>query len=123
MVPQGSILSPTLHSMFINDSSQIPRVYLILPDNDTWKYSRYCKRVYVPKNLQRCLSSMNTRCEPRNTQINEDHSQVVGLSHRFRPAEAFRALNGGHTPSLNNLKYLGVISDKKIVQYMHIEMI
>jgi hypothetical protein len=84
---------------------------------------RYRKQVYVPRNLQRCLSSMNTWCEPRNIQINEDHSQVVSFSHRLRPAKAFRALNERRTPFVNNSKYLGVTSDKKVMQDMHTEMI
>jgi hypothetical protein len=29
-VPQGSVLSPTLHNMYINDAPQIPAVYLAL---------------------------------------------------------------------------------------------
>jgi hypothetical protein len=47
-VPQGSVLSPTFTVYtYINDTSQIPGVYLGLVAGDTCIYATVCKEVYV----------------------------------------------------------------------------
>jgi hypothetical protein len=46
-VLQGSILSPTLYSIFINDTPQTPGVYLGLFADDTSKYMRWITRRIV----------------------------------------------------------------------------
>jgi hypothetical protein len=62
---------------------------------------------------------MSTRFNSWNIQIYEDHSQAVIFSQSVRPAMALRALNERHIPFVNNLKYLGVTSDKKVTYDMH----
>jgi hypothetical protein len=48
-VPQFSVLFPTLNSMYINDTTETPGVYLA-----------YRKEGYVLRKLQRSLSSIET---------------------------------------------------------------
>jgi hypothetical protein len=55
-----------------------------------------------------------------NIKINEDK---IYFPHRIRPYESLLTLNGRNTPFVNNVKYLGVIFDKKITWRSHIEMI
>jgi hypothetical protein len=55
--------------------------------------------------------------------INEDKTQAIYFSHRLRPPESLLTLNGRNIPFVNNVKYLGVIFDKKITWRPHIEMI
>jgi hypothetical protein len=38
-MPQGSVLSPTLYNMYINDAPQTPGVYLTLFTDDTSLYA------------------------------------------------------------------------------------
>jgi hypothetical protein len=59
-VPQGSILSPTLYSLYTNDTPQTPGVYLGLFADDTCiqVYATDCKEDYVLRKLKRGLSAI-----------------------------------------------------------------
>jgi hypothetical protein len=74
-VPQGSILSPTLYNIYMNDSPQTPGVYLALFADDTCLYATDREEGFVVRKLQRGLSSMKTWCERWNIKINEDKTQ------------------------------------------------
>jgi hypothetical protein len=52
-LPQGSVLSPTLHSLCINDKAQTLGVYLALFADDTCLYSTDREEGYVIRKLQR----------------------------------------------------------------------
>jgi hypothetical protein len=58
-----------------------------------------------------------------NIKMNEDKTQAIYFSHRIRPPESLLTLNGRNIPFVNNVKYLGVIFDKKITWRPHIEII
>jgi hypothetical protein len=122
-VPQGSILAPTLNSLYINDAPQSPDVHLALFADDTCIYSSDRKEAYVLRKLQRGLTLMELWCGRWNTKINEDKSQAIYFSHRSRPVGACLTLNGWNIPSVSNVKYLGVIFDRKITWRLHLEMI
>jgi hypothetical protein len=51
-VPQGSILSPTLYRIYINDMPQTPGVYLSLFADDNSVYAADHKEGYIPGKLQ-----------------------------------------------------------------------
>jgi hypothetical protein len=59
-VSQGSVLSPTLYSMYINDAPQTPGVYLSLFAYDTCLYATDRKEGFVVTKLQRGFSSLET---------------------------------------------------------------
>jgi hypothetical protein len=75
VVPQGSVLPPTLYNMYINDAPQTPGVYIALIADDTCMYATDRKKHFVVRKFQRGLSSMETRCERWNIKINEDKSR------------------------------------------------
>jgi hypothetical protein len=54
----GSVLSPTLHIMYINDIPQTPGAYLTLFAGDTCMYATDRKEGYVLRKLQRGLNSL-----------------------------------------------------------------
>jgi hypothetical protein len=58
-----------------------------------------------------------------NIKINKNKTQAIYFSHRIRPPESLLALNGWNIPFVNNVKYLGVIFDRKITWTLHIKMI
>jgi hypothetical protein len=80
------------------------------------------KRVMFLESLQRGLSAIET-CECWNIKINEDKTQAIYFSHRFRPPEAHLALSVRNIPFVNYVKYLGVIFDKRITWRLHKEII
>jgi hypothetical protein len=52
-VPQGSVLSPTLNNLYINDTPQTIGVNLALFADDTCLYETERKEGYVLRKLQR----------------------------------------------------------------------
>jgi hypothetical protein len=53
----------------------------------------------------------------------EQKAQSIYFSHILRPSKAHLTLNGPNIPFVNQIKYLGVIFDKKITWRSHIEII
>jgi hypothetical protein len=122
-VPQGSVLSPTLYNMYINDAPQTHGVHLALFADDTCLYATDRKEGFIVRKLQRGLSSMETWCERWNIKINEDKTQGIYFSHSRRPPVSHLTLNGRNIPFVNSVKYLGVIFDRKVTWRLHTQMI
>jgi hypothetical protein len=110
-VPQGSVLSPTLSNLFINDMPQTPGVSLGLFADDTCIYATDRKEGYVSESCSEVSSAIELWCERWNIKINEDKTQAIYFSHRLRPPETHLTLNGRNIPFVNHVKYLGVIFD------------
>jgi hypothetical protein len=70
--------------------------------------------IYLRK-LQRGLNSMVEWSKRWNIRINEDKTQAIYFSHKIRPSESFLTINGQNIKFVNNVKYLGVIFDGKIL--------
>jgi hypothetical protein len=71
-VTQGSVLSSTLYSIYVNDTPQTPGVYLGLFADDTYIYIYVCDR-----KMQRGFTSVNTWFERWNIKTNGDKYQGV----------------------------------------------
>jgi hypothetical protein len=122
-VTQGSVLSPTLYSLYINDTSQTLGVYLALFTDDTYLYSTDHEVGFVLRKFQRSLTAMESWCERWNIKNNKEKTQAICFSHRPTLVEDFITLNGRQIPFSNHVKYLSVIFDKKLYgNYTH-EMI
>jgi hypothetical protein len=121
-VPQGSVLSPTLFNMYINDTPQAISVHLAFFADDTCLYATERKEGYVLRKLQRGFNSMVEWSKSWNIKINEDKTQAIYFSHRIRLPESL-TINGQNIPFVNNVKYLGVIFDRKITWGLHIKTI
>jgi hypothetical protein len=122
-VPQGSVLSPTLFNLYINDAPQTHGVHLALFADDTCLYATDRKEGFCGRKLERGLTSMETWCERWNIRINEDMTQGVYFSHSRRSPESYLTLNEINIPFVNNAKFLGVIFDKKITWRLQIVVI
>jgi hypothetical protein len=83
---------------------------------------RHHKEGYILRKLQRGLSAIEMWCECWNIKINEDKTWAFYFSHRLRPPEAHHTLNGWNIPFINDVKFLGVVFDKRITRRLHIEM-
>jgi hypothetical protein len=66
---------------------------------------------------------MSAWCERRNIKINEEKTQAIYFSRQRRPPDSLLTLNGRKIPFVNNVKYLGVIFDKRITWSLHVETI
>jgi hypothetical protein len=76
-VPQGSVLSPTLFNMYINDIPQATWVHLALFAADTCLYTTERKEGYVLRKLQCGLNSVEEWAKRWNIKINEDKTQAI----------------------------------------------
>jgi hypothetical protein len=76
-VPQGSVLSPTLFNMYINDTLQTICAHLALFADDACLYATECKQGYVIRKLQHGLNSMAEWSKHWNVKINEDKTQAI----------------------------------------------
>jgi hypothetical protein len=84
-VPQGSILAPTLYSLYIKDIPQTPGVQLALFADDTCMNVTERKEGYVLIKLQCGLTAIEAWCERWNIKINEDKTQAIYFSHIRAP--------------------------------------
>jgi hypothetical protein len=98
-------------------------VHLGLFADDTCLYATDCKEGYVLRKLQLGLNSMVEWSKRWNIRINEDKMQAIYFSHRIRPPESLLTINGQNVPFVTNVKYLGVIFDRKIAWGLHIKTI
>jgi hypothetical protein len=123
-VPQGSVLlSPTLYSRYTY-KWYAPNTWC-LSRSLCWRHLYICarpQRGFFLRKLQRGLSAIDTWGERWNIQINEHQIHAIYFSHRFRLPEAHLTLNEQNIPSVNHVKYLGVIFDKRITRRLHTEM-
>jgi hypothetical protein len=122
-VPQGSVLSPTLHKLYINDTTQTSSENLTLFADDTCLYATDRKEGYVLRKIQRGLNSIAAWYERWNIKTNEDKTRAIYFSHRRGPPDSLLTLNRRNIPFVNNVKYLGVIFDKRMTWSLNIEMI
>jgi hypothetical protein len=124
-VPQGSVLSPTLYNLYINDIPQTAGVNLALFADDTCLYATDRIEGYVLRKIQHGLNCMMDWCERWNIKINEEKTRAIYFTHRNRPPNSPHSLtlNGRNIPFVNSVKYLGVIFDKGMTWRLHIEMI
>jgi hypothetical protein len=93
-VPHGSVLSPTLYNIYVNDLPQPQGVHYALFADDTCLYATDRIQGFILRNLQRGLSSIEAWCERRSIKINEDKTQGSYFSHRRRPPVSRLTLNG-----------------------------
>jgi hypothetical protein len=122
-VPQGSVLSPTLYNLYINDTPQTIGVNLALITDDTCLYATERKEGYVSRKVQRGLNSMSAWCERWNIKINGGKTHAIYFTRRRRPPDSILTLNGRNIPFVNSVKYLGVIFEERMTWRLHIENI
>jgi hypothetical protein len=92
-VPQGSVLSPTLNNLYINDTPQATGVNLALFADDTCLYATERKEDWILRNLQRALHSMAAWRKRWNIKSNAERARAIYFFHQITPSKTTLTLN------------------------------
>jgi hypothetical protein len=66
---------------------------------------------------------MATWCESWNIKINEDKTRAIYFTYRNRPPDSLLTLNERNIPFVKNVKYVGLIFDKRMTWKLHVQII
>ena len=121
-VPQGSIISPTLFNLKINSINKC-----FLQNFDPSLYVNDFLILYSPKNLnsiqtklQLCLQNLKVWCNENSFKFSTSKTVCVHFtkSRKLHPDPELY-LNGHKIPIVNQVKFLGVILDRKLTFLPH----
>lgn len=123
-VPQGSSLSPMLYNIFTADIPIPKRCDVALFADDTAIYKAGIKPIAIIKILENSLRLLNNYFSKWKIKLNGSKSQAIFFTNRrarrFLPDREIRLQSTNITWS-NEVKYLGLLLDKKLLFKNHID--
>lgn len=125
-LPQGSVLSPTLYSIFISDFVKPKSVDIALYADDTCLISSAKSSNVITRRLNKSFIQISKYFYKWKIKINEGKTQAIifpfNNSAKRIPSERLQFNNTTINYS-NQVKYLGVIMDQKLIYQHHINSI
>ena len=121
-VPQGSVISPTLFNLYINDIPQDPQTQLYLYADDTAIASQSLFPSRAVRAVNRHLETLEAWFRLWNLKANPPKSQAIMFSRNRRSPKhlKFLTLAGSKIPWTKYVKYLGITLDKELRWNRHI---
>lgn len=119
-IPQGSVLSPTLFILYVNDLPTIPRILTAQFADDTvlMAYSRRMNAAVI--RLQRQVTLIEKWARDNLIKINADKTQAVMFTRRRPDLRDRIRIHNVNIPWSTQVRYLGVILDNKLTFKPHI---
>jgi hypothetical protein len=108
--------------MYTNYNPQTPRVYQVFFADDTFMYATD-RSVIFPESCSAVSIQLRRGVRTGTLKSIKVKLGPSYFSHRLTPPEVRLTLNGRNIPFVNDVKYLGVIFDKRITWRLHKEMI
>lgn len=128
-VPQGSVLSPLLFSLFINDIPRTPQIELALFADDTALYHSGYHAGYVIRALQRAAKALGDWFARWRIEVNPEKSAAVYFTRgHFNSKTPKRrlipiTLYDRPIPWEKTVKYLGVTLDRRMSFAPHVKRV
>lgn len=123
-LPQGSILSPTLYALYTSDFKASKTIDVAYYADDTALLTSSKLTSALLKKMEKSLVSCSKYFTKWKIKINDDKTQAIifpyNKSPKRTPSRQLR-FNNNHINIKNQVKYLGVIFDKKLLFRPHIE--
>lgn len=120
-VPQGSVLAPTLFSLFINDIPKCPGVKEFLYADDVAFTSKHWLLRIATRQVQQACTKFSDWCEGNGLILNASKCQATIFSRKRLIFDTIPKLEiqNYHIPWSAEIKYLGVQFDKNLRWHMH----
>lgn len=122
-VPQGSILSPLLYSLYTADLPDLPHAFLGTYADDTAIATSSRDPRLIHTHLQNCLNSLTDYFEKWKIDINPDKCQAVFFTRRRPHLPDNLELHNVVIPWRPQAPYLGVLLDSRLRWNPHIQSV
>lgn len=121
-VPQGSVISPILFLIAINDLNLSGmQVSIFADDTAIWKAGRNIK--YIKRQVQRAINDLETWCDQWGFKVSKAKTKVI-LFHRKKCKEPIDIyFQGTKLEQEKQVKFLGLIFDQKLTWKDHIDYV
>ena len=118
-LPQGSVLSPILFLIAINDlAPENVKYSLFADDTAIWKTGKNIK--HIQKQIQRALDEIQDWCNRWGFKISIAKTSFV-LFHKGKGKVVHLSLNGQPLNKAKNVKFLGMVLDQALTWKDHVE--
>jgi hypothetical protein len=124
--PQGSVISPILFLIMINDMSAVingAHLSLFADDSATYKSGKNLQ--YIMKEIQKNVNQIQSWCEMWGFKISIEKSCTVIFTNKKRPANLIKPIeiNGKSIKTEKEVKFLGMIIDQSLTWKSHVKYI
>ncbi|GFX63716.1 RNA-directed DNA polymerase from mobile element jockey [Trichonephila clavipes] len=122
-LPQGSLSSPLLFTLYVNDIPQTYLSHLTMFADDTVVISQNKRFSVLISNLQHYISLLELWLNDWKVKVNASKSACLLFTRRFQLPVGLTAVTifGQPVPWVNVAKYLGLFLDAKLTFAYHIE--
>jgi len=122
--PQGSVISPVLFLIMINDLTVNTGVELSLFADDSATYKSGTNLDFILKKLQMSLDIISTWCDEWGFKISPTKSCGVIFTNKVKVKSKIKLeINGSPLKMENKVKFLGLIFDSKLTWSAHVDYI
>ena len=122
--PQGSVLSPILFLIMMNDLPETEeglKLSIFADDCCIWKTGSNAK--YNAKIVQKYTDKFHTWCDTWGFKISKTKTTAVIFSHKTKDQDVELKIGDTKIQIKNSVKFLGVILDKKLSWNEHIQYV
>ncbi|PIK56827.1 hypothetical protein BSL78_06229 [Apostichopus japonicus] len=129
-VPQGSVMGPLSFTMYTSPVEDIIKAHgmsgmLYADDTQVYAIKSGCDHGATLAKLGACISDIRSWSAANDMKLNDDKTELIHISSKFRTAAPIPSLKIGttHVEPVNNARNLGVTFDKNLDMNQHINNI